>query len=95
MEGFGGPAQPSPAITECLNGGTGRVPLKQTLRPGPLRVGFEPFPGLHFGRNALTSFAGNCAWFEKSLNEYNDKSRLLIIGSQVRALVRPPIFSST
>jgi hypothetical protein len=26
MEGFGGPAQPSPSIAQCLNGGTGRSP---------------------------------------------------------------------
>jgi hypothetical protein len=38
----------------------------------------------------LIVFAFKCAWFGKTINKNNDKSRLLIIGSQVRALVRPP-----
>jgi hypothetical protein len=61
------------------------------------RPNFGPGGGRFFGnsalnicRNALIVFAVKDAWFEKNLNEYNDKSRLLIIGSQVRALVRPP-----
>jgi hypothetical protein len=45
---------------------------------------------LHIGHNPLIVFAVKRVWFVKSLNKNNDKSRLLIIGSQVRALVRPP-----
>jgi hypothetical protein len=45
---------------------------------------------LHIGRNPLIVFAVERVWFVKSLNKNNDKSRFLIIGSQVRALVRPP-----
>ena len=28
MEGFGGPAQPSPTIGQCLNGGLGRLEVE-------------------------------------------------------------------
>jgi len=39
-------------------------------------------------RKALIVFAVKRAWFAKSFNKNNGKCRLLIIGSQVRALVR-------
>ena len=28
MEGYGGPAQPSPTIAQCLNGGLGRLEVE-------------------------------------------------------------------
>jgi hypothetical protein len=52
MEGYGGPAQPSPTIGQCINGGLGwleveckrckaraSLPLDATRRPGILRSG--------------------------------------------------------
>jgi hypothetical protein len=54
-----------------------------------------PSFGLQSFDNALISFEVKRAWFVRIFNRNSDKSRLLIIGSQVRALVRPPSFSST
>jgi hypothetical protein len=34
MEGYSGPAQPSPTIGQCLNGGVGWLEVECNLRPG-------------------------------------------------------------
>src|ERR1700730_3600521 len=71
--------------------------LRMWLRGALRSVRLEAAPHAetgHFGlqsyRNALILFAVKRAWFAKTINKNNDKSRLLIIGSQVRALVHPP-----
>jgi hypothetical protein len=50
MEGYGGPAQPSPTIAECLNGGLGGPAGRSLGRPA--RVLQSPKAGRYAYANA-------------------------------------------
>jgi len=72
MEGFGGPAQPSPTIGQCLNGGYGwmeiecnrcktraSIPLEAIRRPRDTPIWkLEAAPKCRSCRNAATLAAG-------------------------------------
>src|SRR5258705_13949393 len=49
MEGFGGPAQPSPTMAQCVNGGDGGLGVMARVagRRGALPLLFSPPPGVY------------------------------------------------
>jgi hypothetical protein len=55
MEGYGGPAQPSPTIEQCINGGLGWLQLECNLGPsGPAKMGINWLDVRHLKHRAAT-----------------------------------------